>query len=158
MVRMNVLADALKCINNAEKRGKRQVLLRPCSKVIVRFLTVMMKHGEWTLTRHHVPVQLQELTASRRGKISVSTQITARHGTINCLPSRRPWQNRRTGTSLESWVWKVTCLEYSTAQVIEPPPLWLVSDHVHRETLDCVTVVLETESTNKTRLNGLNSF
>ena len=52
MVRMSVLNDALVAICNAEKRGKRQVLLRPCSKVIVKFLTVMMSHGELMSAYH----------------------------------------------------------------------------------------------------------
>lgn len=47
MVKMGVLADTLKTISNAEKRGKRQVLIRPCSKVVVKFLQVMQKNGEW---------------------------------------------------------------------------------------------------------------
>ncbi|XP_066109673.1 small ribosomal subunit protein uS8-like [Saccopteryx bilineata] len=42
---MNVLTDALKNINNARKRSKCQVLIRPCSEVIIWFLSAMMKHG-----------------------------------------------------------------------------------------------------------------
>ncbi|KAI2684889.1 hypothetical protein CBS147332_7251 [Penicillium roqueforti] len=45
MVKTSVLNDALNAMNNAEKAGKRQVLIRPSSKVIVKFLAVMQKHG-----------------------------------------------------------------------------------------------------------------
>jgi small subunit ribosomal protein S15Ae len=43
---MSVLADCLKTMANAEKRGKRQVLIRPSSKVVIKFLQVMQKNGK----------------------------------------------------------------------------------------------------------------
>ncbi|KHG22428.1 40S ribosomal S15a-1 -like protein [Gossypium arboreum] len=45
MVRVSVLNDALKSMYNAEKRRKRQVMIRPSSKVIIKFFLVMQKHG-----------------------------------------------------------------------------------------------------------------
>ena len=52
MVKTSVLNDALNAINNAEKAGKRQVLIRPSSKVIVKFLSVMQRHGTFWQAFH----------------------------------------------------------------------------------------------------------
>uniref|UniRef100_A0A1B0G5I7 Uncharacterized protein n=6 Tax=Glossina TaxID=7393 RepID=A0A1B0G5I7_GLOMM len=98
MVRMNVLADALKCINNAEKRGKRQVLLRPCSKVIIKFLSVMMKHGyigEFEIVDDH---RSGKIVVNLTGRLNKCGVISPRFDvpindiekwTNNLLPSRQ---------------------------------------------------------------------
>ena len=58
MVRTSVLHDALNSINNAEKAGKRQVMIRPSSKVIVKFLQVMQKHGTFaSQTTHQISLE-----------------------------------------------------------------------------------------------------
>jgi len=40
-MRINVVADALRALKNAERKGKKQVLLRPVSKILLKFLRVM---------------------------------------------------------------------------------------------------------------------
>ena len=78
MVRMNALADALRCFNNAEKRGKRQVMIRPCSKVIVRFLNTMMKQGYIG--------EFETINDSRSGKVVVN--LTGRLNKCNVISPR----------------------------------------------------------------------
>lgn len=65
---MSALADCLKSIHNAEKRGHRQVIVRPSSKVIIKVLTVMQKHGYIG--------ELEVVDDHRAGKIII--QLTGR--------------------------------------------------------------------------------
>ena len=95
---MNVLADALKSINNAEKRGKRQVLIRPSSKVVIKFLGVMMKHGyigEFEVVDDH---RSGKIVVNLTGRLNKCGVISPRFDvqikelekyTSNLLPSRQ---------------------------------------------------------------------
>ncbi|GBG34358.1 40S ribosomal protein S15a [Hondaea fermentalgiana] len=98
MVRMNVLADALKTLSNAEKRGKKQVLIRPCSKVIIKFLKVMQAHGyigEFEVVDDHRSGKIVVELTGRLNKCGViSPRFDVQVGDIekwvgNLLPSRQ---------------------------------------------------------------------
>ncbi|ORX81462.1 40S ribosomal protein S22-A [Basidiobolus meristosporus CBS 931.73] len=90
MVRISVLNDCLKNINNAEKRGKRQVLIRPSSKVIVKFLSVMQKHGYIG--------EFEEIDDHRSGKIVIQL-----NGRLNKCGVISPRFNVKL-TDVENWI------------------------------------------------------
>merc|ERR1712216_846498 len=98
MVRISVLNDALNSIVNAERRGKRQVLLRPGSKVVVKFLTVMMKHGyigEFEVIDDHRGSKIVVNLTGRLNKVGVISPrfdvgiSDIEKWTNNLLPSRQ---------------------------------------------------------------------
>ncbi|MCJ1308546.1 40S ribosomal protein S22 [Agyrium rufum] len=93
MVRTSVLNDALKSINNAEKAGKRQVMIRPSSKVIIKFLQVMQKHGYIG--------EFEEVDDHRSGKIVIQL-----NGRLNKTGVISPRYNVRI-TDFEKWVVKL---------------------------------------------------
>ncbi|KAG6545716.1 hypothetical protein Mapa_012901 [Marchantia paleacea] len=98
MVRISVLNDALKNMFNAEKRGKRQVLIKPSSKVIIKFLSVMQKHGyigEFELVDDH---RAGKIVVELNGRLNKCGVISPRYNigvseledwTARLLPSRQ---------------------------------------------------------------------
>ncbi|KAI9651628.1 MAG: 40S ribosomal protein S22 [Alyxoria varia] len=90
MVRTSVLHDALKSINNAERAGKRQVLIRPSSKVIVKFLQVMQRHGYIG--------EFEEVDDHRNGKIVIQL-----NGRLNKTGVISPRYNVKLD-DMEKWV------------------------------------------------------
>lgn len=89
-MRVSVLNDCLQAIVNAERRGKRQVLIRPSSKVIIKFLQVMQKHGYIG--------EFEEVDDHRSGKVVIQL-----NGRINKCGVISPRFNVQLG-QVENWV------------------------------------------------------
>eukprot|EP01017_Pseudomicrothorax_dubius_P000350 TRINITY_DN0_c1605_g1_i1.p2 TRINITY_DN0_c1605_g1~~TRINITY_DN0_c1605_g1_i1.p2 ORF type:complete len:131 (+),score=37.72 TRINITY_DN0_c1605_g1_i1:65-457(+) len=78
MVRISVLTDCLRSIVNAERLGRKQVLIRPCSRVIIKFLRVMQKHGyigEFEVIDDH---RSNKILVELRGRINKCGAISPR--------------------------------------------------------------------------------
>jgi small subunit ribosomal protein S15Ae len=85
-------------MSNAEKRGRRQVLIRPSSKVIVKFLLCMQQHGyigEFEIIDDH---RANKIVVELVGRLNKCGVISPRFDcpydeiekwVVNLLPSRQ---------------------------------------------------------------------
>jgi len=90
MGRVNVLADALKTISNAERTGKREVIVRPSSDIIIKFLKVMQESGYIQ--------EFSKIEDHRSGKLVVKLNVR-----LNKCRAMSPRYNLKV-TNLETWV------------------------------------------------------
>lgn len=98
MVKVNVLADALKKIVNAERQGKKQVIIKPVSKVVIKLLKIMQKNnyiGEFEIIDDH---RSKKIVIELLGRINKCGVISPRYDivltefekwTSSILPSRQ---------------------------------------------------------------------
>ena len=98
MVKVNILAGALRSMVNAERKGKKQVLLRPSSKVLLKFLRIMQKNnyiGEFEVIDDH---RSKKIVVELIGRINKCGVISPRYDipltefekwSSNILPSRQ---------------------------------------------------------------------
>ena len=90
MGRVNVLADALKTISNASRMGKGEVMVRPSSNIIIKFLKIMQESGYIQ--------EFSKIEDHRSGKLIVKL-----NGKLNKCRAISPRYNLKV-TNLETWV------------------------------------------------------